>query len=83
MALHHFHWNGKERSVSISRHENNSVVLRFADEELNEHGVDKIIVSKKVIEQEPSGSHSASNGTIEQEILQSVKASVNLSSYFK
>jgi hypothetical protein len=83
MALHHFHWNGKERSVSISRHENNSVVLRFADEELNTHGVDKIIVTKMALEPATSGIQTENTSILEQEILQSIQARINLSSYFK
>jgi hypothetical protein len=83
MALHHFHWNGKERSVSISRHGNNTIALRLADDDLTTHGLDEIIVTKKAVELETNSTHATNDRTLEQEILQSVQAKVDLSSYFR
>lgn len=41
MALHHFEWNGKERSVSINK-ASEKITLRFIDKEIIDQGFEKI-----------------------------------------
>lgn len=45
MALHHFEWNGKERSVSINKTPEKTT-LQFIDEEIIDQGFEKISFSR-------------------------------------
>ncbi|HEV7332438.1 MAG TPA: hypothetical protein VGN63_15480 [Flavisolibacter sp.] len=42
MALHHFYWAGKERTVAIGRNPQNQLSLQFIDPEITRRGIEKI-----------------------------------------